>query len=330
MRKLALLALAVSVGTAAADAATIPVTVSSYGQVGQTSIYRADLSALVGTVSSVTIVDQGAPVGSSGIFSGVDVDFVVFDADGDPTTTGDQLVPLTSAATAVTPGVVRTASDGSPSAYQPTADHPGPLFGLEADQTIDHATATLGTRDGTYWEGVYFDVDHSDGWVSLGQGGALRAAFGLLGLTGESMYLLIGDAGPPAETLGADVEINLEVGSVHAPIIDLAGPYYLSPGETINLDGVPSDGGEDIVGWKWDLDGDGQFDDGMGPSLTAGFEFFNETLGLPVGDVDIALQVTLADDSISTYGGQIVLVPEPGCLVLLGAGAAAVVRRRRR
>jgi hypothetical protein len=58
-------------------------------------------------VYSASITDSGQLGGQTGVFSGCDIDFLLLDADGDLSTTGDQVMPLLATAT-VAAGAIRT------------------------------------------------------------------------------------------------------------------------------------------------------------------------------------------------------------------------------
>jgi hypothetical protein len=90
----------------------------------------------------------------------------------------------------VVPGNV-TNQAGSP--YQPTAAHPGILFGHNCDGSIDHLTATLGVLDAD----PYIDngVDSCSGALSLGEGGSLYAGFSTASISSDYLYLFFGEAG---------------------------------------------------------------------------------------------------------------------------------------
>jgi hypothetical protein len=201
----------------ATQVGAVPVTMSPYPVVGgQTRVFRGDLSSLgVGSVYSARVTDAGVLGGQTGVFSGCDIDFVVLDRDGDLSTTADRIVPFQTAATSVTPGSIRNPTT---SPYQPTASHPGELFGLNTDGSIDFATATIGTRDASYNPITFlFTVDTSGGWVTLGDSGSLTAAFPDTTI-GSSLWLFVGEAGLASEGstegLNALVSIN---NSVPAP-----------------------------------------------------------------------------------------------------------------
>jgi len=167
------------------------VNVSWYADVGMTRVWRAEVKSLItGPVSTIIIKDSLFVQGADGVFSGFDVDFVLMDEDGDLSTTGDQILPFLDTSCFVVPGNV-TNQAGSP--YQPTAAHPGVLFGLNTDDSIDHLTATLGVLDAD----PYIDngVDSCSGAVSLGEGGSLYAEFSTASVSSDHLYLFFGEAG---------------------------------------------------------------------------------------------------------------------------------------
>jgi len=191
-----------------------PVTMSFSGYYGQTRVFEGNLNDLgLGVVTGVTITG-GNTGGADGVFSGFDTDFVVLDKDGDFSTKGDQILPFQTGTMTVTEGTIRSASL---SAYQPTTAHPGKLFGLNADGSVDFATATIGTRDAFFRTvPLSLDVDHSSGWVTLGDGGSLTAAFPDT-VTGTGLWLFIGEVGPnTTEGMHATVELK-GLPSVPAP-----------------------------------------------------------------------------------------------------------------
>ena len=184
------------------------VAMTDYGVYGQTRLFRGDLSSLgLGTFDAVTVFDVVGG-GDDGVFSGFDLDILVLDGDGDFSTTGDQTSPFANSSTFVTAGSVRNPTT---TIYLPTSSHPGALFGLNADGSIDFATATIGSRDAVYDAGSFpgLDPDTSDGWVTLGDGGSLTAGFSDITLTGSSMYLFVGEVGQN-ETLRANVHVDFK------------------------------------------------------------------------------------------------------------------------
>jgi len=315
-----------------ADMASVPM--GFYGEFGQTSVYRADVSVTgIGSIRGVQITDNLSLRGSTGVFSGLDVDCAFFDRDGDLTTEGDRILPRTGPETNLTCGAI---DKQYTSAYQPTELHPGPLFGLNADCTIDHDTATLGEMDASFHEGLpNLAVDTCDGWLTLGDGGSLHVAFPLFTLDEtQSMYLFIGDAGPPQEALAADVEVDF-FSEFELYFLGLMGnSIYLGEGDSINLDTSYLNESPCNTLYFWDFDGDGEFDDAVGANPTFSFDYMHETLGMPLGDHTVTVMIVHdcgvgEPEWVEYHETGVHLIPEPGCAVLLLAGAAALLRRRR-
>jgi hypothetical protein len=187
---------------ASAAALEVPLTMIPDGSVDLTLIFTADLTGISGLtqVGSITITDDGTPVGgSSGIFSGFDLDAAFLDEDGMLSTTGDRYFASDYLFSA---GTTRPTSDP---AMLPNATHPGPTFGSLNATTIDLPTATLGILDGV----PIADVDIADGFLTLGDGGTLRMFFSPTVPVGATLFLLVGEVGGQAgEGLGATVSVS--------------------------------------------------------------------------------------------------------------------------
>lgn len=185
------------------NATTIDLTLNSGGTVGGTSIFWADLTGLGLTeVASITVVDDGTPVGGSdGIFSGFDLDAIFLDADGNYATTGDQYFADEYFFTA---GSTRPTILSS---MQPNAAHPGPTFGSLDATTIDYATATLTTFDAI----SIADVNLADGFLTLGDGGSLGLNFDPAVTVGSTLFLVTGEVGgQQGEFIDASVYVSDE------------------------------------------------------------------------------------------------------------------------
>ena len=334
MQKLLAVPLVVSLLVAAACAEVLPVNPTPYGSAGQTMVFRADLSNLgLGSVQGVGILDKGTVGGSSGVFTGFDLDFVVLDRDGDLATTHDQFRPLETDATTLVAGARRQDALGGPSRYRLTTLHPGDLFGVLGNAPgayrIDYPTATPGVRDAAFLAGVgTFSVDTSHGWISLGAGGSIDVRFPLVTIDpddpNQKLYLLIGDAGQRDEFAAGNVEVVVYE-DPHAP------PQYppeIGPGEQVDLDLRRGD----VESWDWDLNGDGVFGDAFGPVQSVTYERFTKVLGLaPDALVDVRIHMTLTEDRGTQDANTLVqLVPEPASLGLLSLAAPLALRRKRR
>jgi len=174
-------------------AESVTVELEFHSNVKQTSIYRADISNYgLPQFTVVTALDSAKGGGADGIFSGFDLDFILLDIDGDLSSTRDQIYPIESIMTIVRPGFIRNRDQ---SVFRPTKEHPGVLFGLKVDGTIDFKAGTLSRRDASYTS-TSLNPDSCTGWVSLGEEGLLEAAFQEVFLSEyDSLFLFIGEVG---------------------------------------------------------------------------------------------------------------------------------------
>ena len=174
------------------SAESVTVELEFHSNVKQTSIYRADISNCgLPQFTDVTTLDSAKGGGADGIFSGFDLDFILLDIDGDLSSTRDQIYLIESIMTLVRPGFIRNRDQ---SVYQPTKEHPGVLFGLKADGTIDFKVGTLSKHDASYTS--ISNPDNCTGWVSLGEEGLLEAIFQEVFLSEyDSLFLFIGEVG---------------------------------------------------------------------------------------------------------------------------------------
>ncbi|UCB60127.1 MAG: PKD domain-containing protein [Candidatus Bathyarchaeota archaeon] len=70
-----------------------------------------------------------------------------------------------------------------------------------------------------------------------------------------------------------------------APVADAGGPYSGVVGYPVTLDGSGSyDPDSTIISWEWDLDNDGQFDDGAGVTIDVAFNVGTHVVGIKVTD----------------------------------------------
>ncbi len=177
--------------------------VAYIGEYGQTSIYRAQVTLpeeYWGFPLSIElkVADTNVRKGSGGVFTGLDLDCILYDFDG--LFNGNEIA--LDATYSVYPGARRY-----PTLYDPTAKNPGVLFGLDASGQLRPDVATLDQCDANFRVGIAnLTVDSSRGWVSLGDAGYVLAIWdGLQVSEGGVAYIYIGDAGrndePPALTL---------------------------------------------------------------------------------------------------------------------------------
>jgi hypothetical protein len=186
-----------------AELADVPM--SFLGIHGQTAVYQGHLDALEGSVESVFITDENSCGGSDGSLTGFDLDFLLFDADGE-FATGDEF-GLVSAAF-LTAGDVRSPAT---SFYQPTSLHPGPLFGTDANSDVRLDVASLATHDACYVAGEGLFVDTCSGWVSLGDGGSVQIIVDSIEPPQPTMYVYVGDAGMNDESMDAIVQVAVGI-----------------------------------------------------------------------------------------------------------------------
>lgn len=161
-----------------------------------TRMYRADLSGLGLTeIGSVKITDSNSGIGgSTGIYSGFDLDAIFLDIDGLLSTASDRYFATTFLYAA---GSVRPGPFASPS---PSG---GPLNGSSSSTQVDTVWSTLDAVD-AIWFGA--------GSLTLGDGGILTAGFGSPIDILSSLYLFVGEvSGDPGENVSGLIEISDEV-----------------------------------------------------------------------------------------------------------------------
>ncbi|MCG8544757.1 MAG: hypothetical protein MJE12_11165 [Alphaproteobacteria bacterium] len=170
-----------------------------------TTVFTADLGGLgLSNIGSITLTDGNSGFGGSGgAFSGFDLDGIYLE-----TSDGTQINPTAFVFNA---GAIRGGG-------------PGPTFGATDATTIDNAVATLSIFDAD--DGVP-DLGTVDGFLSLGDGGALQALFGPVAVT-PGLTLFIG-------------EVNLAKGesvSVHVAETPLPGAVWFFLSALLALAGM--------------------------------------------------------------------------------------------
>ena len=177
-----------------------------------TQIFSGDINKLkngsgVSRIESVVITDDGIKTGgNSGVFSGFDVDAIVFvetivfDVNGGLVSTDEAFFPKAFFFTAGT-----TRPTESPR-EQSTSAHPGPTFGSLTANLVDENTATLKQFDANRQPDPPGDLPAS-GFLSLGDGGKLGVNFPRIELDSvESLFLLVGEVGSGEFLI--DVEVS--------------------------------------------------------------------------------------------------------------------------
>ena len=175
------------------------------GARGQTAVYTAQLTDLpAGVIDSLRFADKNLQKGSSGVFSGFDLDFVLMDSDG-VFNSGDEFQVVTGAD--LQPGGVRRQTT---SPFQDTAAHPGPLFGLDATGAVMPSVTTLNQHDASYVSGSQLAVDSSHGWLTLGDGGVLDLQTQWISTSLQpDLHIYVGDAGLNDESMDAQLQLRL-------------------------------------------------------------------------------------------------------------------------
>lgn len=199
--------------SAVVQAGVFSISLDDYGDVGNTRIFRADLTAIAGLdpISSIKITDDGTPFGgASGIFSGFDLDALFLDVDGNLATPLDRYF---ATGYGFVSGSIRPTTSV---AMQSTTAHPGPTFGSLDANTVDRATANLETFDGV----SIADVTVADGFLTLGDGGMLLASFFPEIPVSPSLFLFLGEVGGQCgEFAKATVEVNTNPVSEPTPLL---------------------------------------------------------------------------------------------------------------
>ncbi len=167
--------------------------IDTTGTATSTRMFRADLTGLGLTeIVAVTVRDSGSGFGgSTGIYSGFDLDAIFLDLDGLLTTTADRIFASSFLFTA---GTTRSGS------FAPPSPSGGPTNGSSDASTVDEGWATLDSIDG-----VFFGT----GSLTLGDGGRLTAIFSPEVPVGSSLFLFAGEvSGDPGETLTGFVDVS--------------------------------------------------------------------------------------------------------------------------
>ncbi len=186
------------------DMALVDVPMSFYGVLGQTTVYSSHVTDLpAGFLDSVVFTDRNKKGGSSGVFSGFDLDFVLLDVDG-VFNNGDEFAVVAGADLQL--GDVR---NRVATRFRPTDAHRGELFGLDAAGAVVPSVATLSTYDASYVAGAQLAVDSSHGWVSLGDGGELDLSLERISTrVYPDLHIYVGDAGLNDESMDAVLQLR--------------------------------------------------------------------------------------------------------------------------
>ncbi len=109
-----------------------------------------------------------------------------------------------------------------------------------------------------------------------------------------------------ARTAFADVEAQLEADPVvidEAPLVSAGGPYAGQPGSPIQLTAELLRSTWPVVSYAWDLDGDGEFDDAHGETVTHAYESpFSGFVGVQVTDDEGGVGIGYTPISVQPAG----------------------------
>jgi len=176
----------------------------------------------------------------------------------------------------------------------PTADAGGPYSVVEGQGIALDGGASSDPADAISYawdldgDGLYDDASGVNPAVSW-------ATFAGLGLPTNGTAVTIGLLVSDTEGATATATTSLTIENA-APVAVGGGPYAISEGESIALSAAGSSdpGGDALVGYAWDLDGDGAFDDATGASPTVDWATL-AGLGLPSDGSPIAIAVAVTD-----------------------------------
>lgn len=214
------------------------------GTVGDTGIYRVDLSQSgLASIGAISIYDDKLVSGGSGAASGFDLDFMMVSsaftglAEIAASLQGDNVFDFSGAGVIYQPGFMQ-AWDPS----EPASRNAPNLFGTVAGNAYSPALSTLGTNDNKF--------------ISLGEGGWLTALLtqSLSTTSGGPKYLYFGDDGGGNDAV--EVEVSGEraaPGVTGLNLIGTNGPDLIMLGRGTNAhlgagnDTIDGAGGNDRI-----------------------------------------------------------------------------------
>jgi PKD repeat protein len=141
----------------------------------------------------------------------------------------------------------------------PTAFAGGPYFGIEGTQVMFSGSADDPGNDTFLFE---WDFDDSDG-VTYEDAQGTNVTWTWFDDFSGTIYLRVTDD---------DGDFGYDTASIaitnSEPEAEAAGPYSTPEGGDLMLSGSATDLGADTFTYEWDLDGDGEYDDAVGPNPT--------------------------------------------------------------
>jgi hypothetical protein len=125
-----------------------------------------------------------------------------------------------------------------------------------------------------------------------------------------------------AQNLGGLDFGNLRVNS--PPSADAGGPYTIREGQAVTLKATAStDPDGDVLSYSWDLDGDGQFDDGAGPVVKLSWPQL-VALGI-ADDGTYPIAVRVADGTFTADAATTITVKNAPPVIVAASVSAAIV-----
>jgi hypothetical protein len=190
------------------------------GNPAGTAVYYADLSKVNFDINSITIADSNNGGGTTGAFSGFDLDAIklsrelVNNAAAVNGISGLNVFDFTSNGTVLTPGTQRDpVNPGEPAK---SLDLFGSTGGI-----VNTSVATLNRFDGNSTSALQVDSANPStafGFISLGDGG--KISFNLISAlsnSGNPLYLYIGEVGDNGEVVNGQITVSDEPVQVPEP-----------------------------------------------------------------------------------------------------------------
>ena len=170
------------------------------------------------------------------------------------------------------------------------ADAGGPYTVDEGSSILLDASNSIGTISSFEWD---FDFDGTTFTVDATSDMPTFDAAALDGPETRTVALRVSDGSGNEATATTTIDI-LNI----APVADAGGPYVVDEGGTVTLSGSATDvaADQDSLIYEWDLDGDGEFDDAVGPAPVLNAAGLN-------GPGTIAVSLRVTDDDGSSSGG---------------------------
>ena len=193
----------------------------------------------------------------------------------------------------------------------PVADAGGPYFLMAGDRLYLDAQFSYDPDAGPSRLTYQWDLN-GDGQFDDAKGRApginwnkLKNKFGYQSGNTYSIGVLVSD-GETSTVANSQVIVAANM----APVADAGGPYFLTAGDPLYLDAQLSydpDGGPSRLTYRWDLDGDGQFEDAKGSAPAINWNRLKNKFGYQKGST-FSIAVLVSDGEVSTVANSQVMV----------------------